>query len=99
MAGAGGNGPKGHLVPSMRELVVRREEREHSVEREAIAVTVPVYRVGTERAGRGAPETFDARFPSHPREKGEEVMSENGRPVRNESIHAGRLACKSRLSA
>src|ERR1017187_4976150 len=62
VAGAGGSGPEGDLVPSMRELAVRRKEREHLVEREAVAVTVPVHRVGTERAGRGAPESFDARF-------------------------------------
>src|SRR5450759_2749655 len=97
VAGAGGRGPEGDLVPSMRELAVRREEREDSVEREAIAVTVPVHRVRTKRAGRGAPETFDARFPSHPREKREEGVAENGRSGRGESVHSKRLTRQRRF--
>jgi hypothetical protein len=94
VAGAGWLGPEGDLFPAMLELAPRCEKSEHLVEREAIAVAVPVHRVRAERAGRRVSESFDTRSPSHLLEKGKKVVAENGRALRDESVHPKRLPRK-----
>lgn len=75
------------MIAATFDLALRGEERENLVEREAVAVAVPVNGVRAERVCGRPSKSVDTRLPSHLLENGKEFVAENGRALVDERFH------------